>query len=295
MLAKALRAALDQEDVDAEVVVIDEGSTDETPERLQAVDDPRLRVFRHERARGVAQARNRGIAEARGQWVAFLDDDDVWSPRKLRSLIDAASATGASFAYSSVVHVDKDLRAVWIERAPDPAELPESILRRCVIPAGCSNVVCRTSLARDVGGFDERLFHLADWDLWIRLSEGASAAASDELLVGYLRHPGNMLMRDPYDVLVEFDYLVEKHRALRRARGVEVDREEFLRWIARVYHSSGQRMAAVRTLLRGALANRSLENVPFALVVAVRPRAPMRRRRLARLDRAAPSWLELYR
>src|SRR5690348_694187 len=79
-----LSAALMQEDVDVEIIVVDDGSTDETPARLAALEDPRVTVIRHDQPRGVAAARNRGIAAARGEWLAFLDDDDLWAPDKLR-------------------------------------------------------------------------------------------------------------------------------------------------------------------------------------------------------------------
>ncbi|MBV8991348.1 MAG: glycosyltransferase family 2 protein, partial [Solirubrobacterales bacterium] len=77
-LSHTLASALAQESVSLEVVVVDDGSDDQTPERLPAVGDPRVRVFRHERGLGVARARNKGIEEARGAWIAFLDDDDTW-------------------------------------------------------------------------------------------------------------------------------------------------------------------------------------------------------------------------
>jgi glycosyltransferase involved in cell wall biosynthesis len=294
-LSLALHGALRQEDVDVEIVVVDEASSDETPERLAGLDDPRVRVFRHERARGVAQARNRGIAEARGEWIAFLDDDDVWSPRKLRLVLHAASSRGASFAYSGAVYLDERMRAVWVERAPDPDSLPDRILESYVVPAGCSNVVCSTNLVRRLGGFDERLFHLADWDLWIRLAEAGPAAAAEQLLVGYVRHPSNMLMRDPNDAIEELDYLAGKHESKRARRGVELDKAGFSRWIATVYRQSGRRLAAVRELLRGAVAYRSGRNLIRAAVTLVRPPIPVRRRRLARFRAAEPDWIELYR
>src|SRR5919109_858912 len=80
----ALPSALGQEDVDLEVVVVDDGSTDETPDHVVGLRDPRLRIVRHDRSLGVAQARNAGIRAANSDWIAFLDDDDVWAPRKLR-------------------------------------------------------------------------------------------------------------------------------------------------------------------------------------------------------------------
>src|SRR5213592_4830183 len=91
----ALPAALAQEAVVLEIVIVDDGSTDSTAERLAEITDTRVRVIRHERARGVAQARNAGIGAARGTWIALLDDDDLWAPDKLRTQLDTATSEGA--------------------------------------------------------------------------------------------------------------------------------------------------------------------------------------------------------
>src|SRR2546421_12955356 len=84
LLAVTLCGALAQEGVTLEVIVVDDGSVDQTPRRLAEVIDERVRVIRHPSSRGVAAARNSAIAAARGEWLAFLDDDDLWAPHKLR-------------------------------------------------------------------------------------------------------------------------------------------------------------------------------------------------------------------
>lgn len=77
LLGAALPAALGQEGVDHEVVVVDDGSTDETSDRIAAIGEQRLRVVRHDRSLGVGRARNAGIDAAQGAWIAFLDDDMI--------------------------------------------------------------------------------------------------------------------------------------------------------------------------------------------------------------------------
>src|SRR5687768_7474043 len=83
-------AALRQDGVDLAVVVVDDGSTDGTYDRLQAIDDPRLEVLRLSRNQGVSTARNAGLERASTEWVAFLDDDDAWAPSHLAGLLQAA-------------------------------------------------------------------------------------------------------------------------------------------------------------------------------------------------------------
>ena len=177
LLRTTLGGALGQQEVEHEVIVVDDGSRDETAARLADLADPRLRVVRHQRSMGPAAARNRGLAEARGEWVAFLDDDDLWSPAKLRAQIDVATIKGAAFVYAGVLELNEQGSVIEVEPAPDPIELPEKLLVRNAIPATCSNLVVRAQVLRQLGGFDERFFHLADWDLGLRLAQGYSGAA----------------------------------------------------------------------------------------------------------------------
>jgi len=82
LLRRTLRSILAQHLTDLEVVLVDDGSTDETPQITNGAD-PRIVVIRNQEPGGVSAARNRGIAAARGEWIAFCDDDDLWSPDKL--------------------------------------------------------------------------------------------------------------------------------------------------------------------------------------------------------------------
>ena len=128
-------------------------------------------------AGGAAAARNDGIDAARGEWIAFLDDDDAWAPRKLRVQLDAVRSAGADFAYAAVVTVDDRGRALYTSAPPAPERLAADMIAKSGIPAGSSNVLVRTELVRRLGGFDEQLANLDDWDLWIRLASAGVAVA----------------------------------------------------------------------------------------------------------------------
>jgi len=288
LLRLALRGALRQEGVNLEVVVVDDGSTDETPERLREFEDTRLRIFRNEVSRGVAASRNRGIAEARGEWVAFLDDDDVWSPRKLRAQLDVASGEDASFVYAAAVALDERRDVIRLEPAPDPNEIGDQLLANCVMPGGCSNAIARAGLLQSTGGFDPALSVLADWDLWIRLAAAGRPAACPEPLVGYLEHRANMVASNRYDLYAELDYLTAKHRSLSAARRVEFDRLEFGRWVASGHARAGRRFRAAMLYLAGALGQRDLGNLKLA-VHALRGDVATPH------TIAGPEWLALYR
>ncbi len=303
LLRSALQSALAQSSVSVEVVVVDDGSQDETPERLVQFDDPRVRVFRHEASRGVAAARNVGIQHARASWIAFLDDDDLWSPEKLERQLRAATDGDATFVYAGVVFVDETLDVIEVFRPPRPDDLIRSLLPGNSIPAGPSNVIARTDVVRRLGGFDEQLFQLEDWDFWIRLAQAGRPAACCEPLVAYRVHRGNMRLRPEAKVFEEIERLAGKHAELAAREGIRIDRAGYTRWIASIKRREGKRAAAAAIYLQGAVRYRDPGNVPRALGALLGERAMRLGRAVARVpDRSADSpanadvsWLERYR
>jgi GT2 family glycosyltransferase len=301
----ALRAALGQEDVRLEVIVVDDGSTDGTAAGLASVDDVRLRVLRNEAAGGVSAARNRGLEAARGEWVAFLDDDDVWAPRKLRTQLDLAEESGAAFVFSSAVTMDSERRPIAYRDVPAPEALGRPF-EAATVPGGCSNVVVRTSVARQVGGFDGNLSLLADWDLWLRLALAGTPALCPEVHVGYLSHGGNMALSSPARVFSETRYIAEKYRAL-SPTGATVDVMAPMRWVAWENFWAGRKVRGARVFVEAGLRGGGWRDFSRALRFLVWAVAPERlSRRLSRLvhGRSAavapspppdpPAWLTAY-
>ena len=102
MIAAAVGEALGQVGVEVEAIVVDDASTDATADALAAIADPRLRIVRRSERGRLAAARNSGIEAARGEWVAFLDDDDLWSPDSSAFLLpvrDEAGGTHVAVVY----------------------------------------------------------------------------------------------------------------------------------------------------------------------------------------------------
>jgi glycosyltransferase involved in cell wall biosynthesis len=247
----SLPSALAQEDIELEVVVVDDGSSDATPSELERLSHRRLRKLRHDQPRGVAAARNTGISAAHGEWVAFLDDDDLWSPQKLRMQLETARSEDAAFVYAAAVVLDEHGKVIEVAPAPDADSLAADLRSRYVIPGGPSNVVARTDLLRRLGGFDEALSYLADWDMWLRLAANGKPAACPECLVGYVRHPERMLP-SRRQALDELNYLDAKHRQA----GMQIEPGQFVAWVARQHSGAGKRVAAANILMRSALAFR---------------------------------------
>jgi glycosyltransferase involved in cell wall biosynthesis len=258
LLRRTLSGVLRQQGVDFEVVIVDDGSSDETAERLAELGDPRIRPIRHEVGRHVAAARNAGIAAAKEDWIAFLDDDDLWAPRKLHTQLGVAAARKADFAWCAGLVVDARCSILETWPAQDPDEILGMLLRGNWMPAGASNVIARADVVRDLGGFDEDFRHFADWDLWIRLAATGRGAACPEALVAYVRHPQNMVLTDTRGLVRELRALAAKHRAAADGYGVRPDRvlpdqAGVFRWLGASQARSGRRGRAAAYYLRAGL------------------------------------------
>jgi glycosyltransferase involved in cell wall biosynthesis len=290
-LSTAIRAARSQVGVEVEVIVVVDGQRGNAHEGVAALKEPGVRLLRYEERVGVAEARNCGIAAAQADWVALLDDDDVWSPDKLARQLEAMHRDGADFAYTAAAVIGAGMHLRWIEPAPDPIGLRTRLIANNPIPACSSNLLVRRGLAAEVG-FDRELKHFADWDFAVRLILSGGAAAVPEVLVGYLWHNSNMHLVDLDGVNSEFLRFRDKHLAL----GLRLGGPSQSRWIAGSHREAGQRLRAAVAYLRGAVRYRSLPDVARAGGVLLGERAMKMAGGPGRLiTRPEPEWLELYR
>jgi glycosyltransferase involved in cell wall biosynthesis len=282
---------LTQRDVELELIVVDDGSTDHTSSRIGKLGDPRVRVVRHESSEGVARARNDGIGAARAPWVAFLDDDDAWAPTKLRRQLDALAA-GGRFSYTGVVRIGEDLHVVGIQQAPAADTIRRVLQRQNIIDAP-SSVVVSTSLLRELDGFDEQFSILADWELYLRLASAADPAVVAEPLIAYRLHDDNMHATRAAELLAELRQLAGKHP------GLQVDQAWYWEWAARALRRSGHTARASWLMLRLALHSRNPAHFVRALVYSLGDRATRRISRRVRSSchdvSAAPAWVEPLR
>lgn len=167
MVLEAVRSVLAQDAGDLEVIVVDDGSTDGTPEALARM--PSVRYVVQER-RGVAAARNAGVRRARGDWIAFLDSDDLWLPRKLTAQFALHQRCPEILvSQTEEIWIRNGVRVnprAYHRKPAGDIFLPS--LERCLVSP--SAVMLRRDLFESVGGFDERLMVCEDYDLWLRLA-----------------------------------------------------------------------------------------------------------------------------
>ena len=180
-LGEAISSVLAQTRKDFEVIVIDDGSSDNTAALPAGFADQRVRVYSQANG-GPSAARNRGIAQAVGEYVSSLDSDDLWLPDYLAEMGRALEESPqADFAYTHAWILDASghFRTVptgaW-HRPPTPM-LPQDqfiaeLLQECFVNAP---TIRRTALER-VGGYDESISHGEDWELWLRLANAGFRA-----------------------------------------------------------------------------------------------------------------------
>ena len=251
LLLRTLTSVLDQRNVRLNVVVVDDGGADGTSRAIQALDRPNVRVLRHEHAKGVSAARNAGLATVDTAWVAFVDDDDLWSPDKLTSQLSAlATHRDARWSCVGAVHVDSAMHLRRYNRPPPTGSVATALRTRNVVPGGGSGVLVETDLARHVGGFDENMSIAADWDFYFRLSREAPLAAVDQPLLAYYVHTDSML-HDPRRYLREFAHMRSKYEGLPTDETLDLDPVFWTFRLAGMARKLGDRKAVLPLLRWG--------------------------------------------
>lgn len=170
-IRETIQSILEQSLSSLEIIVINDGSKDSTIEIVSSLKDPRIKVFSYSNA-GVAASRNRGIAQTSGEYISFIDADDLWTPDKLESQLQALKANPqAAVAYSWNDCIDEfsnfSRKGCHISAN---GNIYANLLLGNILENGSNPLIRRQALI-EVGGFDESLSTAADWDMWLRLAK----------------------------------------------------------------------------------------------------------------------------
>ena len=168
VLSDAIESILAQTRRPDEIIVVDDGSTDGTQELVSTFDWSIQYVYQDNK--GLSAARNTGIRESTADWICFLDADDLWKPRKLDLQLASIRSIGPEIGCVYTRFIVQAPRARSLSPVPpgEGALTLRNLLRRNWI--GVLTVAARRDLVLDLGGFDEDLDAVEDWDLWLRMA-----------------------------------------------------------------------------------------------------------------------------
>jgi len=174
LVGRAIQSVLNQTYQDFEIIVVDDGSADNTKEVIKKFQeqDKRVKYIRHEKNRGGSAARNTGIKASRGEYIAFLDSDDKWVPGKLekqlKKINDSELKPGA--VYTGLKYVDIQRRNIRVKKPKYRGNIFQTLLVMNVVGTA-SSVLVKKECLNIVGLFDESLPSRQDLDMWIRISK----------------------------------------------------------------------------------------------------------------------------
>src|SRR5690554_4321568 len=228
LVSRAIRNVLAQTYHNIELIVVDDGSEDGTWDYLMSIEDPRIRVFKNEKAVGACAARNRAIESAKGELITGIDDDDMFLPTRVEELVKAYDPRYA-FIYPRKFSPRMLVASpyVTISRRFSLRQLFNANL----VGGFC---LCETSRLRSVGGFDVNFPALQDYELWIRLVEsyGAPKLVFSNTYIVDTEH-GGLRVTNKNNLVRAYDLLLEKHSGKMTASNLNSIRIRKTEWDGR--------------------------------------------------------------
>jgi glycosyltransferase involved in cell wall biosynthesis len=191
-ILQTINSVIKQSFIDFELLVINDGSTDDTLKRLEEIHDRRLRVYSIEN-QGVAAARNWGIEKSKGQYISFIDADDLWAPRKLEMQLEKLEKNSdAGVAYSWTVVIDVSGKYLFAQSPPHfEGDVFAPLRKECFIASG-SNILMLRQCVKSVGFFDQNFVDAHDWEYYIRLAKKWPFVMVPQYHIFYRYSPSSM-------------------------------------------------------------------------------------------------------
>jgi glycosyltransferase involved in cell wall biosynthesis len=209
-LPLTVESALRQTFTDFELLIVNDGSTDNIVEWISGLSDRRIKLI-SQTNQGTAVARNKGIIEAKGNYIALLDADDIWEPTKLEKqakCLDNNPAVGLVDTWARTI----DLSGKAIGRIRNhevEGDVFKKVYEACDSPVCCGSSPMIRRSCFDVLGLFDRDLYVEDVDMWIRIASRYHYGLVREVLVNYRQHPDNK-SRDCQTMLKDFRALIEK-------------------------------------------------------------------------------------
>ena len=242
-LTSAINSVLDQTFQDYELIVVDDGSTDSTPNIISSYGDQLVGI--RTANRGPSAARNRGIAAASGTYIALLDSDDTWSPEFLSEQVSHLETNpevalvfsdmrvqlrdgGTSASYFEMLGYTPTDRGRFMYTASD-------VFRNNIVAT--STVVMKLEIAESAGLFDEAVGSGEDWDLWLRIAARAKIAGTTQHLAERREHDSSLLTRTSHfdGVLIVLGKVERNFPNLLASKGLSIEQARARIYFERAY------------------------------------------------------------
>ncbi|MBK7430450.1 MAG: glycosyltransferase family 2 protein [Bacteroidetes bacterium] len=195
MLVKAIQSALEQTYSVLEILVCDDGSTDDSREKVQALNNEKVQWIDSGKNGRPAIPRNIGLSKSKGDWIAILDNDDEWLPEKIEKQLKAAAQFSVKSVCTNAFRMKNGLRFDFFDRPSGILEFNELLIVNFVI---CSSMIFHRSLLNKAKSFPEskELKALEDYVLWLRISSIDNIYYLNERLVIYNDAPSSGVRKD---------------------------------------------------------------------------------------------------
>lgn len=276
LIEKSVRSAMKQTHTNLEIIVISDGSLDNTDEVMEKLmqEDSRIKFFSYYPSKGANEARNMGILKSKFEYVAFLDDDDQWFPDKLEKQLEIFSKDleiGLVCGGINAIYVDQNTESVFIPPAKRDSS-KDILIRNCI--GSTTTVVVKKELFAKSGMFDVELQALQDYDLWIRLCQHTKVGVLKEPCVKYYHYPNsNQISRDTYKYINAVGYIEKKHSKLLHSLNIEERKERknvFMLLLSKKGIKNGEKKLAFKYSVR-ALQHKINKQAIICLTLSILP------------------------
>ena len=271
-LREAINSVLAQSFADWELIVWDDRSSDDSAAIVSSYSDPRIRYFLSPEGTPLGKARSDAIARANGEWLAFLDQDDVWLPHKLRRQMELAEE-GVGLIYGRTIRFYPGGRERDYDHAHEYALLPEGDIFHQLFTKSCfiamSSAVFRHSAIESAGGIPEAVRIVPDYYLYVAVAQKYSARAVQKPVCRYRMHAGSMSQVTALEMHREVLWLIDHWAAALDPPTVALCRRRHLTAIAleEMRRSGSFRTGLVRLFAEGSPVSQMVR--PFLFIMHI--------------------------
>lgn len=243
LVGRAIQSVLNQTYKDFELIIVDDGSTDNTEDITKEFQkkNERINYIRHEKNKGGSAARNTGIKVARGEYIAFLDSDDEWLPTKLEKQTSYFNKCPNSVGAIYCLSYSQDDSSGYTKKS-SPSNMKHGNIYKFLLngwcPSATSSIILKAQVFEKSGVFDESLPSFQDYDLWIRVAQYYEFEFIEDHLVVIHSHEGSRVAGDLKPRLKGLNLFLEKWGdTIKEESGINVYNNIRRAHLSSVYHN----------------------------------------------------------